>query len=219
MRSKNVVTMFVVALSLFVSHSEARAQESADDAHHVWVDLSGGFSGIRYIATTVSGDLRWQDEDQVFTLQFVTSKEFEFPFPFAEYSHYTPLERVTSLCLLYGRTFSFHMFSKISPLFPFFLSTHQDPGYVVTASIGIAVFDKLVQGPIERPTDAAIAGIEGRHGIIDPGPDQSYVVGIPVELELVQRFSNNVGFVHRLFYHWDHGQGILGYQWGFQTYF
>jgi len=208
--------ILIVAFSLVLLPGATRAQDSSNVTPVLWVDFSAGFSGIREPATTVSGDVRWQHGHNLLTLQVVYTKEIEIFVPFFWFSQPTPIERITSIGILYGRTTSFHLKKILFP-FPFALFIKQETDYTFSASIGVAVFDNHLR------TDAIIQRNELSY-IDDNGTNEyesgnNYFIGIPIQIELTEKFDRTVGYVHRLFYQWDHKRSIWGFQWGLQVYF
>lgn len=193
-----------------IAFSKLFAQDSSKTV--IWFDISFGFVGMKNLGTMYSGELRLQNEHQLIALQAMGAKEISFTFPLIPISSPIPQEEISSFAILYGRTYSFHLKRMLFPFFPFAIIIKQEADYSIFGLIGVATFDNLFRTNRVKED----GGFEGTTKYFE---DKSFKIGIPIQIELVQKFSPEVGYVHRLYYHLNSKRETWGFQWGIQVYF
>jgi hypothetical protein len=203
---KRIHAFLIIMFTLLLSFN-LRGQDSTSGSTKECIDLSGGLGAVQDFAGTVAGEVRIQSGNDLVTFQMLYSKEFngilwlELP---------SPREKVFNIGLLYGKTYSFHLRRMLFPFFPFAIIINKEADYSVSASAGIGMTQSLLRGNLIHK-----GSIED-HSIF--AEDRNYTVGFPVQLEIVQNFSSQIGYVHRLYANFNNRRNSWGLLWGLQYY-
>lgn len=186
-----------------------RGQDSTSGSTKECIDLSAGLGAVQDFAGTAAGEVRIQSGNDLVTFQILYSKEFNAIL--WETSPPMPRENIFNIGLLYGRTYSFHLQRMLFPAFPLSIFFKSEADYSFSISAGVSMFQSLVRGELIH---------KGGHNM---GPDlyaedRDYTVGFPVQLEIVQNFSSQIGYVHRLYANFNNRRNAWGLLWGLQYY-
>ena len=95
----------------------------------------------------------------------------------------TPNEKLWSSEILYGRRMDFKMRGMLFPLFPFGLLIKKEFNYSFNASIGASII-----GGINRKTLLSDEFLDSHYS-----SEGFTYFGLPIEVELIERLTNNIG--------------------------
>ncbi len=200
-------------LVLFLE-SAAHPQDSSQLHSSIDLDLSAGLGEVEEFAYAFTGELRFRNQAQLITLQVLYSREIAFSFedsffPSGGIRSSSPREDILNVGILYGLTKSFHLKRMLFPLFPLAIILQHEADYSISGSIGISVFKSVLRGePVRQDF--------GNDSYPTYPEDRKFSFGVPVQFELVQYISPQLGYVHRFYYNFNSRQKFGGLLWGLQ---
>jgi hypothetical protein len=204
-----IPTTIPILVMMLLFKSPVQSQDSLQSTSAINVDLSAGLGAVENFAYALTSELRLRTQHQLFTLQIIYSKEFGNFLPLIDQPEYpSPREELLNVALLYGRTYSFHFLKLFFTPIPFW----GEADYSISASIGVSGFNSILRGGVLSPVYVPFS--PEVHSA-----DQKISFGIPVQLELVQRISPSIGYVHRVYYNFNSRQKFGGLLWGIQVQF
>jgi hypothetical protein len=124
---------------------------------------------------------------------------------------YLPDERITGFGLLFGRAHAFSLSRPLFPLFPIpWLLSSKETEYRATAAIGLSLNRSILrEGPIRYYTTEGV--LQSTHD-----PIARTGIGLPIQIELTQKLTRSIGYVHRAYVNIDQARTFWTVSWAIQ---
>ena len=204
---------FIVILIAVVVGSTAFSQDLLESRPTTNIELGFGFYlPIMPIVPTATAQISHRIDDLVLSTHVLVAKEIGRSIGFGGDPPPLPKDEFVVLAATIGKEYRFHLSFKLFPCFPLPLLKKGGADYSVTGSIGICYLHTILRDDIIGYETG-----EGTYPVYSTKDQKG--LGVPIQIDFVQKLSPSVGYVHRLYANVNSQRSFYTFTWAVQVFF